>query len=387
MNHAASLLIGFTLCAAAPASEPRFPQPPPAPVEGGAFAQMVRAADFVEPGIVAAADWGPGDPPFRLPADFESVAAVALVADRLVADFPETFARLAGSLAPRTRLLATVADDAATAPVRSALRQARVPGDRAGLLRVATDTIWIRDFGGVFVYNRQGNRLALDFDYRRRSGRKNRNRDDDAARQIARVLRIPVQQIAMTLEGGHLLSNGRGLLLTTTAAVNANIARGYPSEAVTDYFAQAFGCRTVVLLEPLHREPTQHVDTFVCFTDPQTVVIGDYAEELDPINAEVLDRNARLLANVRTRDGPLRVVRVPMPPNDDNRWRTYTNVVFTQPGLLVPSYRRADRVEQNAVLAVFRRLLPAWQVESIDVTDLVARDGALRCVTLQVPKP
>jgi len=382
--------VGLAACLAGQVTAPRLPDPPPVPPERGGFAQLLRAEKYVGPGVFGVADpaaeGADGAAGFRLRADFERHAGVALVADRLARDFPKTFGRLVPAIASRARLVAIVADDDAAGPVRAALRRAGVAEDRVRWVQSPTDTIWIRDFGPVFVEASDGSRRAFDFDYRRRSGTKRRDRDDAAAASIARQLEITAVPSAMLIEGGNLLSNGCGLLLMSTTAVNANVARGYEPETVTRYLGAVFGARTIVVLEPLRREPTGHVDTFACFTDARTVVVGRCSRERDPENAALLDRNAALLAGVRTAEGPLRVVRVPMPPGDDDRRRTYTNGVLLGGTLLMPTYRDADRQLEAAALQTFRRLLPGWKVVGIDASELIARDGALRCVTLPVPR-
>jgi len=381
--------VGVAACLAGQVAAPRLPDPPPVPPERGGFAQLLRADKYVGPGVVEIA--GPlGEEPngaagFRLRADFERHAAVALVADRLARDFPKTFGQLVAAIASRARLVAIVTDDEATERVRAAFRRAGVAEDRVRWIQAPTDTIWIRDFGPVFVEASDGSRRALDFDYRRRSGPKRRDRDDAAAASIARQLEITAVPSAMLVEGGNLLSNGRGLLMVSTTAINANVARGYEPETVTRYLGAVFGARTIVVLEPLRREPTGHVDTFACFTDARTVVVARCSRELDPENAGLLDRNAALLTGVRTAEGPLRVVRVPMPPGDDDHWRTYTNGVLLGDTLLAPTYRDVDRQQEAAALETFRRLLPGGKVVGIDASELIARDGALRCVTLPVP--
>jgi len=389
MTLASGLLLPMALAAGlvGQTGTPEFPRAANVPNERGAFARQSRIVQFIEPGVLAPRRPRSDEAPkFRLLADFERRRAVLLVGDRLVEDFPETFAELATAISRRSELLVAVADHQKEPPVRKALAQAGVPGDRARLLHLATDTIWIRDFGSVFIQAGDGGLRALDFDYRRRSGTKARERDDRAAGRIARRLRIPATRVAMTLEGGHLLSNGRGLLLVTTAAINANVARGYTVDETTGYFARAFGCRTIVALEPLRRESTGHVDVFACFTNATTVLVGRYAANVDPVNAAVLDRNAALLRRVRTEGGPLRVERIPMPENDDDCWRTYTNCLFVKPAVLVPSYGGAEESEEAEALATFRRLLPGWQVETIDASRLITREGALRCAALHVPR-
>ncbi len=106
---------------------------------------------------------------------------------------------------------------------------------------------------------------------------------------------------------------------------------------------------------------------------------------VDPVNAAVLDRNAALLAKVRTAKGKLRVVRVPMPSNEDDLWRTYTNGLFVNGLLLLPHYPGADPVAQRKAVETFRSLLPGWDVVEVDAGKLIEREGAFRCITMHVP--
>lgn len=70
--------------------------------------------------------------------------------------------------------------------------------------------------------------------------------------------------------------------MTTTRLFNNNISHGFNVEAIERSLQAMFGCETIVVLEPLRREPTGHVDLLACFTDPQTIVIGEYQGSDDP---------------------------------------------------------------------------------------------------------
>ena len=140
------------------------------------------------------------------------------------------------------------------------------------------------------------------------------------------------------------------------------------------------------MLEALVGEPTGHVDMFATFTAPNTVLIGRCDPAIDPLNAQILDRNAATLGGLPTPRGPLRVERIPMPSTRDGLWRSYTNVVYANRVVLVPVYRDADQVEQKRVLNTFRRLLPGRTVVGIDCEDLIRNCGALHCVTANVPR-
>jgi len=212
-----------------------------------------------------------------------------------------------------------------------------------------------------------------------------REEDDALPAKLARRFHADLLPAPIVFEGGNLLSNGRGLCLTTTAAVFRNTDQPDAEARVLNVFRDCFGSTQTVFLEPLMGEPTGHVDMFACFTAPNVVVLGAYDPAVDAANAEVLDRNAARLTGLPTPHGPLRVVRIPMPPHQDGNWRTYTNVAFANSVVLVPVYRGVDRPGREKALETFARLMPGWQAIGIDCTTLLQGGGALRCVTAGVP--
>ena len=136
---------------------------------------------------------------------------------------------------------------------------------------------------------------------------------------------------------------------------------------------------------PLEGESTGHVDMFCAFLKMDLAVVGRYDPAEDPENAARLDQIAEDLAGLNTRTGPLRIERLPMPDHRDGFWRTYTNVVFANDVLLVPIYPAYCPDLDEEALAIFRRLLPDRRVVGIDASELIKMNGALRCITMNVP--
>jgi agmatine/peptidylarginine deiminase len=353
------------------------------PEEPGAFARLDNEQRLVRPGILV-----PSPPdgvnrrsPSRLPADFEPVEAILVVGDRLGREFPDVLRRLAAAVTTQARLRLLVADAPGRLAVERLLASVPVPRDRLDFVEVPTDTVWLRDFGPVFVTGTDGSRAAIDLEYSLR----NRHKDNAVASLVARAMGTPSVRLPVLLEGGNLLSNGQGLCVVTALAMNRNIGRGYDAAAVIDGLRKSLGIEQLVVLEPLWGDPTGHVDMFACFTAADTIVVGAYPASLDPTSARILDRNAAMLAKVRLGTGPLRVVRVPMPSHEDGVWRTYTNGIFANRLYLMPTYAGVDLPQQTAAMDVFRKLLPGWEVTGLDAGPLIKEGGALRCISVQVP--
>ena len=360
---------------------------PALPPEPGPFGRLLNEKNFVGPGILRAGDrtdeggrQAVGE--FCLPGDFQPARAILVVVGRLARDYPKLLAEIVSLARKRVSVVSLVSTPAERDKVLRVLASAGLPPNTVRFVRVPTNTIWVRDFGPIFVKRSDGAKVAIDVEYEK----DGRRQDNDAAAAVAAHLEVPVLYAPILLEGGSLLSNGRGLCVTTAVAVNRNISRGYDLATIRKLFRKNFGIRRIVLLEPLRGETTGHPDMFACFTDPRTIVVGAYPRAVDPVNAAVLDRNAALLAKVQVAGGKLRVVRLPMPHNQDDLWRTYTNGLFANGLLLVPHYPGADTAGQRSAMATFRSLLPGWEVRGIDAGKLIAREGALRCITMHVPR-
>lgn len=317
----------------------------------------------------------------HLPAEFEPQEALVLPVGLLAEEAPEALTELVTATRHRTALVGIVANGAQRARVEQKLRAKGLPLDGVQFTEVPHNTKWVRDYGPIFVRLQNNRRAAVDAEYPE-TGRED---DDRVPAKLAGRFHADVLPAPIVFEGGNLLTNGQGLCVTTTAAIFRNSDQQDAETRVLNVFRDCFGATQTVFLEPLAGEPTGHVDMFACFTAPNVVVIGSYSPTADPLNAAVLDRNAARLSGLSTGWGPLRVVRVPMPPHQDGTWRTYTNVVFANSALLVPIYRGVDRAGREKVLETFARLMPGWKVIAIDATALIQGGGALRCISGAVP--
>jgi len=253
--------------------------------------------------------------------------------------------------------------------------------DDVRVLEARTNTIWVRDYGPVFVYGANGTLAVIDPNY----GKLLRGKDNAVPPAVAAEFDVPIIETPLLWQGGNLLSNGRGLLVTTTQSINANIEVGNDADTVARFLVERLGSRQIVVLEHLRGERTGHADMFACFTSPETVLVGKYSQSVDPRNAAVLDRNAALLAKVRVGSERLKVIRIPMPTNRDGVFRTYTNVIFANGTLLVPTYPGIDQSAQGRAMGLYHRLLSGWNVVGVDARDLIRQQGGLRCISIYVP--
>ena len=74
-----------------------------------------------------------------------------------------------------------------------------------------------------------------------------------------------------------------------------------------------------------------------------------------------------------------------MPDHDDAIRRTYTNIVFANEMVLVPTSPDYCPELDEEALASYRRWLPERRMVGIDASGLIRMNGALRCITMNLP--
>lgn len=322
--------------------------------------------------------------PLLLPAEFAPQQALILGGTQLAVLFPGLLADIVDAAADSVPVAVLVGSPEDRRAVEDALRGRGLPPDEVSYLEVPVRTMWVRDFGPVAVQDSTGGITLVDFDYRERRGNK---LDDTVPRSIAELLGLPRREFPLLLEGGDFIGNGRGLCISSMRIIERNAHyNAYPPEKVGDLLSDALGFEQWIPLEHLQDEPTGHLDMFLTMVAEDVVVVGECDPREDSYNAELLDLIAANFAQIPTRVGHLRVERIPMPPHDDGVWRTYTNVVFANGVLLVPAYPAVCPDLDRRARDIYRRLLPGWRVVGIDCEKLTAMNGALRCVTLNIPR-
>jgi len=319
------------------------------------------------------------------PAEFEQQSALLLGGNELIPFHPQVFRDLVAAAAESLPVICLVANDEQCRLGRGALHGVPLPPGRVRFLAVPLDTMWVRDYGPIFIRRRDGSAAVLDSDYSPVGDMENRPLDDGSPPVIAAALGLPTLPFLLRLEGGNFLSNGEGLGVTSSQVLDHNGDRGYDAAIVRAMLAYHLGVRDWVCLQPLQGEPTGHVDYFITFLAPDLVVVAQCDAAVDPANAGILDAAAKALAGRATSRGPLRVRRIPLPPRLDSAWRSYNNVLFANGTLLVPTFQDVDRQMQAAALDLYRQLLPGWKVAGIPADALAPSEGLLHCVAVNVP--
>ncbi len=258
------------------------------------------------------------------------------------------------------------------------------------------DSIWIRDYAGNTIYeNEVGDRALTDWIYNRP-----RPNDNTVPEGHATLLEIPlyVTDTApndLVNTGGNYMSDGLGNAFASELILEEN-EPGNPynvsakTEAQIDQIMEDYmGIQNYIKMTVLPYDVINHIDMHMKLIDEQTLVVSRYPEgvadgpQIEANIQEVLDNEVSAFGT------PYKVNWIDAPPSTSGNYpdnggyyRTYTNAMFINKTILVPTYR--PNVDAPA-LDKWRDLMPGYNVVGIDVDNspenLIASLGAIHCIT------
>ncbi|MCA9520973.1 MAG: agmatine deiminase family protein [Myxococcales bacterium] len=260
-------------------------------------------------------------------------------------------------------------------------------------LPLETDSQWVRDFGPQTIFVDDKKRVFIDPLYS-----PDRPNDDKLPGALAMFYRLESLAAPFHLDGGNLLSNGRGDCFTSVVDGAQQLLREdrqYRAEQFRDYF----GCRRTYFIHPLSGEWTGHVDVLMTVVGPRDLLIAEYAKGDDAFNSGILERNVRFLRRQLDRHGKprFRIHRLRIPSNRGGFWLTYLNLQIVRSAadptigvILVPVYARFPKLNRDALRTIqtlFHQVHPTvkWRVEPIDSDLVIQSSGAIHCVLQRIP--
>lgn len=343
-----------------------------------------------------------------MPAEWEAHVATWLAFPHNKQDWPGKFggipwvwAEIIRHLVPGEIVNLLVNDAASEKKVQRILAAAQVDLTRVVFHRFATDRVWARDFGPIFVRTGAGKKTQMaiaGFKFNAWAKYENWKKDTRIAAKAAAAIKVPFLDVQhngkpVVLEGGSIDVNGKGTILTTEECLldpkvqvrNVGFSRG-------DYeniFARTLGAKNTLWLgHGIAGDDTHgHVDDLCRFVNESTVVLCQEPDVRDD-NYMPLAENWERLEGAKLQDGSaLHVVPLPMPrPLYFKGIRvpaSYANFYIGNQAVLVPTFN--DPRDRTA-LGILQELFPTRQIVGIHAVDLVWGFGTLHCLSQQQPQ-
>jgi agmatine deiminase len=319
----------------------------------------------------------------RLPAEWEPSEAVVVAWPVLYAGMWGFHGDLVTAIAPVARVDVLIPDAIYAPAVLAHLGESWLGDPRLRLLVSRSDDMWVRDYGPLTCFDADGQRVMVDAIFDPPPAMPFAN-DDAFPVRYAAHRQVASQHLPLHLEGGNLWSDGRGTIIATEGLFTRNPT--LDRDEVRRRLLKGLGAQTLIVVPPLRMEDTGHVDVFVKLATPDTVLV---TEARSAVNRRALTKTAKLLGASRTSAGdPYRVVALPSVPFYRNWgivrvWPNYANALTVNGRVLVPTYR--DRERDAAAVAVYRQVMPDYEVIGIDAAVAANAGGTVHCLTMQIP--
>jgi agmatine deiminase len=273
------------------------------------------------------------------------------------------------------------------ATVSTQLTSAGIPLDSVEFVNTPFNSIWVRDYGPWTVYKNDVDSLWLvDWIYNRP-----RQNDDASPIGVAQHLNLPIYEATnfpynWVHTGGNHLPDGMGTVFSSMLVLEENPNK---TEEQIDSIANIFlGVKQYIKFPTLPFDGIHHLDMHMRVIDEETIFFGQYPEGI--ADGPQIESNINYLTeDFNTAFGnKYNIVRLPMPPDASGRYpnaggqyRTYTNSVFVNKTVLVPTYE--ERYDTTA-LRIYRENLPGYNVVGINCNSIIGSLGAIHCITKTV---
>ena len=287
-----------------------------------------------------------------------------------------------------------VCDD--SSQVKGILSGNGVPLTNLAFIEADYNSIWVRDYAGNSVYkNDVDSLLMVDWIY-------NRPRpDDDVMPDLhgqyygVDVYETTVAPTDLVNTGGNWMVDGHGTAFASELILDENdfnnpYSVSVKSETDIDNIVDDWmGIDRYIKMPVLPYDQIHHIDMHMKLLDEETLLVSEYPNGV--ADGPQIEANLQyVLSNFNSMFGtPYKVVRITVPPSTgglypDNGgyYRTYSNNVFVNKTVLLPTYRQQY---DTTAIRTLEEALPGYTIVPIDVDNqgenLISLSGAIHCIT------
>ncbi len=281
------------------------------------------------------------------------------------------------------------------------------------ILRTPYDDSWARDNTPIFL-RKDKELLGVDFGFNAWGGSfdglyQDYRKDNALSRNLLLELRIPrLSKKDFILEGGSILSDGRGTLLTTEECLlskgrNPSLSK----EEITRVLKDTLQVANVLFLPyGLYADETDgHVDNIASFLSPDTIALSVTEDKDDPQYGRSLEDRKVLEGAKDVSGNPYHILELPLPeplyltkeeeeglvPNDSAIHRTegrrlaasYANLYQGEDFVLVPQFGVKEDKKALDILASFYE--GKKKVYPILSREILLGGGNIHCITKEIP--
>jgi agmatine deiminase len=254
-----------------------------------------------------------------------------------------------------------------------------------------TNDAWCRDHGPAFLVNPEAvdKKVIVNWEYNAWGDKYPHELDNHIPQKIAELMKVPVYNPGIVMEGGSVDFNGLGTLLTTTACLlHENRNPGFKKNEIEQYLIDYYCVDQVLWLgEGIEGDDTNgHIDDMTRFVNADTVITMVEPNKKDG-NHSILKENLKALKKLRLPNRKqLNIIEIPMPDpehfEDQRLPASYANFYACNAGIMVPTFKcKQDQVAIDMLSHCF----PDRPVIGIDSMEIIWGLGSWHCLSQQEP--
>lgn len=259
-------------------------------------------------------------------------------------------------------------------------------GDGVEVIEIHLDDSWVRDNGPLFVTGGSNGPIGVHFRFNAWGEKFDGwERDEAAGATLAARFGTGVVEAPLVLEGGSVIVDGRGRLITTEQCLlhpnrNPRLSRGQIEEGLRTYL----GVSEIVWLgQGLvgDRDTDGHIDMFTALTDDGALLM-QWRPSGDPDHEAMADNRRR------AESAGFTVIDFPHLAHGqvggESVTLSYLNLYLCNGGVVVPL---AGTATDDEALVALRRAYPDREVVGVPALTIAYGGGGPHCITQQVPQP
>jgi len=272
--------------------------------------------------------------------------------------------------------------------IKTYLTAGGVPLSNIRFNAVASNSVWMRDYGPNSVYMNDVDSLVLvDWKY----NRPTRPQDDAIPSTLGTMLNIPVYETTVGSNklintGGNWICDGLGTSFHSNLIMLENPS--YSVAQVNSILSNFMGITRSIKMDTLPYDGIHHLDMHMKLLNEETLLVGQYPAGVSD-GPQIEANLAYILANYNSAFGtPYKVIRIPQPPDITGPWTgypdaggdylTYTNATIINKTIIVPQYYTTY---DTTALRIWRDAMPGYNVVGINSNTTISASGSLHCIT------
>lgn len=246
------------------------------------------------------------------------------------------------------------------------------------LVEAELDDGWSRDTGPIIVRNEAGLLRAACFEFNGWGFSTTYERDAAIKWQMTADLGLDTYDHPMVLEGGAVILDGAGTLITTEQCLlhdtrNPTMSRSEQEQVLQDYL----GVHTIIWVEKgWNPDPLTngHIDGLVAFVEPGLVFVNSMQDSSDQNFQTLKDAKAVIEA------AGIQVIDLPA----TSFTAFHINFYVANGAVIVPIEGRAS--VDDTPLGLIADAHPGMEIVGVETNTLGQAGGGIHCITQQVPE-